>query len=95
MDFIWINRHQKCFEWFVSLLAQLEVNQAKIPSDRFLEMHMFMTAARDKTDMMGIGLQMALDIMHQKGHRDAVTGLKTRTEPGRPDFNKVDSSFFE
>ena len=48
-----------------------------------------MTAARDKTDMMGIGLQMALDIMHAKGHRDAVTGLKTRTEPGRPDFNKV------
>ncbi|XP_072019827.1 LOW QUALITY PROTEIN: NADPH oxidase 5-like [Amphiura filiformis] len=95
VDFIWINRHQKCFEWFVSLLAQLEVNQAKIPSDRFLEMHMFMTAARDKTDMMGIGLQMALDIMHAKGHRDAVTGLKTRTEPGRPDFNKLFGKFAE
>ena len=73
----------------MSLISQLEVSQAKIPEDEFLKMHMFMTAARDKTDMMGIGLQMALDIMHAKGKKDAVTGLKTRTEPGRPNFNKV------
>lgn len=52
-------------------------------------MHMYMTAAQKKTDMKGIGLQMALDLMHKKNDRDVITGLKTKTQPGRPDWNKV------
>lgn len=28
VDFIWINRDQKSFEWFVSLLTKLEIDQA-------------------------------------------------------------------
>lgn len=28
VDFIWINRDQKAFEWFVSLLTKLELDQA-------------------------------------------------------------------
>ena len=27
VDFIWINRDQKSFEWFVNLLSQLEMEQ--------------------------------------------------------------------
>ena len=50
---------------------------------------MFMTAALGKKDMKGIGLQMALEILHRKEQRDVITGLKTRTQPGRPDFNEV------
>merc|ERR1712200_211624 len=48
VDFIWINRDQKSFEWFVNLLSQLE-----------------------------------------KEDRDLVTGLKARTNAGRPNWNKV------
>ncbi len=29
MDFIWINRDQRSFEWFFQLLAQLEVEQVQ------------------------------------------------------------------
>lgn len=29
MDFIWINRDQRSFEWFVSLLTKLELDQAE------------------------------------------------------------------
>ncbi|XP_070546727.1 NADPH oxidase 5-like isoform X2 [Ptychodera flava] len=90
VDFIWINRDQKCFEWFVSLLTLLEMEQAEEGSfDRFLELHMFMTAALGKTDMKGIGLQMALDLLHKKSNRDLITGLKTRTQPGRPEWDKL------
>ncbi|XP_071942541.1 NADPH oxidase 5-like [Antedon mediterranea] len=89
VDFIWINRDQKSFEWFISLLTQLEMEQASKPFDRFLELQMYMTSALKKTDMKGIGLQMALDIMHQKDNRDLITGLKTRTQPGRPDWKAV------
>ena len=29
VDFFWINRDQACFEWFVNLLSQLEIEQAE------------------------------------------------------------------
>ncbi|XP_034031676.1 NADPH oxidase 5 [Thalassophryne amazonica] len=90
VDFIWINRDQKSFEWFVSLLTKLEMEQAdEEPEGRFLEMHMYMTSALSKNDMKAIGLQMALDILAKKEKRDSITGLRTRTQPGRPDWGKV------
>lgn len=94
MDFFWINRHQKYFEWFISLLSQLEIEQTEQDGfDRFLDMHMYMTSALRKTDMKGIGLQMALDLIHKKEKRDLITGLKTRTQAGRPNWEKVIYSF--
>ncbi|TRY87221.1 hypothetical protein DNTS_031739 [Danionella cerebrum] len=90
VDFIWINRDQKSFEWFVSLLTKLEMDQAdEEPEGRFLEMHMYMTSALSKNDMKAIGLQMALDLLAEKEKRDSITGLRTRTQPGRPDWAKV------
>ena len=88
VDFMWINRHQKSFEWFVSLLSELEITQAMLhEQDRFLDIHMYVTSALDKSDMKAIGLQLALDLMHEKEKRDLITGLKTRTNPGRPDWD--------
>ncbi|NXX53364.1 NOX5 oxidase, partial [Scopus umbretta] len=90
VDFIWINRDQKHFEWFISLLTKLEMEQAEQePGGRFLEMHMYMTSALGKSDMKAIGLQMALDLLAAKEQRDSITGLRTRTQPGRPDWSKV------
>ncbi|KAK3594673.1 hypothetical protein CHS0354_016338 [Potamilus streckersoni] len=92
VDFIWINRDQRCFEWFISLLTKLEMEQIedqKGSFEHFIQMHMYMTAAAKKTDMKGIGLQMALELMHKKDKKDLITGLKTKTEAGRPDWNKV------
>ena len=48
-----------------------------------------MTSALRKTDMKAIGLQMALDLLHKKEKRDLITGLRTRTQAGRPDWEKV------
>ncbi|XP_045892941.1 NADPH oxidase 5 [Micropterus dolomieu] len=90
VDFIWINRDQKSFEWFVSLLTKLEMDQAdEEPEGRFLEMHMYMTSALGKNDMKAIGLQMALDLLAKKEKVDSITGLRTRTQPGRPEWGKV------
>ncbi|NWR55342.1 NOX5 oxidase, partial [Bucorvus abyssinicus] len=90
VDFIWINRDQRHFEWFVSLLTKLEMEQAEQePGGRFLEMHMYMTSALSKNDMKAIGLQMALDLLAAKEQKDLITGLRTRTQPGRPDWSKV------
>ncbi|KAK9497325.1 hypothetical protein O3M35_004664 [Rhynocoris fuscipes] len=91
VDFFWINRDQRSFEWFVNLLSQLEIEQAELGGamERFLEMHMYITSALQKTDMKAVGLQLALDLMHEKEKRDLITGLKTRTNAGRPNWDKV------
>ncbi|XP_041355501.1 NADPH oxidase 5-like [Gigantopelta aegis] len=90
VDFIWINRDQKSFEWFVSLLTQLEIEQRQTGSlENILDMHLYMTSALNCTDMKGIGLQMALDLIHQEKQIDLITGLRTRTNPGRPNWNEI------
>ncbi|KAL4216478.1 NADPH oxidase 5 [Mactra antiquata] len=91
LDFIWINRDQKSFEWFLTLLNQIEFEQSRHHGvlENCIQMHIYMTAAQKKTDIKGIGLQIALDLMYENSHRDLITGLKTKTEPGRPDWNKV------
>ncbi|XP_028902128.2 uncharacterized protein LOC105221203 isoform X1 [Zeugodacus cucurbitae] len=91
VDFFWINRDQRSFEWFVNLLSQLEIEQAELggPMERFLDMHMYITSALQRTDMKAVGLQLALDLLHEKGKRDLITGLKTRTNAGRPNWDKV------
>ena len=50
---------------------------------------MYVTSALQKTDMKAVALQMALDILHKKEERDLITGLKSRMNAGRPNWNKV------
>ena len=33
---------------------------------RFLDMHMYITSALQRTDMKAVGLQLALDLLHEK-----------------------------
>ena len=63
-----LDREQRSFEWFVSLLSQLEIEQAEQGGamERFLDMHMYITSALQKTDMKAVGLQLALELLHQK-----------------------------
>uniref|UniRef100_A0A5F8GA23 NADPH oxidase 5 n=1 Tax=Monodelphis domestica TaxID=13616 RepID=A0A5F8GA23_MONDO len=78
------NCHYSC------LLTKLEMDQAEEEhGGHFLELHMYMTSALSKNDMKAIGLQMALDLLAKKENKDSITGLKTRTQPGRPDWSKV------
>jgi len=74
VDFFWINRDQRSFEWFVQLLSQLEIEQAEKGGamERFLDMHMYMTSALCKTDMRAVGLQLALDLWHEKVHKYSI-----------------------
>ena len=39
--------------------------------------------------MKALGLQLALELIHEKKDKDLITGLRTRTNPGRPDWEKV------
>ena len=92
VDFVWINRNHHSFEWFVSVLSRLEMDQAALKeTERFLDIHMYVTSAHYSSDMSAIALQLALDLMHEKKERDLITGLKSRAKPGRPQWQ----SFFQ
>ncbi|NWZ43288.1 NOX5 oxidase, partial [Brachypodius atriceps] len=97
VDFIWITRDQQHLQWFLSLLAKLETEQAELeteqaelePGGKFLELHLYMTSALGKGDVKALGLQLALDLLAEQEQRDSITGLRTRTQPGRPQWDKV------
>ena len=89
VDFFWINRDQRSFEWFVNLLSQLEIEQAEQGGamERFLDMHMYITSALQKTDMKAVGLQLALDLLHKKVlycyYKFILTNYSMKTQSGR------------
>lgn len=86
VDFVWINRDQKSFEWFIKLLAELELTQSHLPpSERFLDIHIHLTAM-EPAKTQSIGLQLALYLVHERNKKDLVTGLRTRTKAGRPNW---------
>jgi len=90
VDFLWINRDQRSFEWFLGLLEQLEneqeMEEAARESEKFLDFHLYFTQALKKTDMKAVGLQLALDLLHKKENKDKMTGLKAKTNAGRPNW---------
>lgn len=48
-----------------------------------------MTSALGKGDVKALGLQLALDLLAAQEKRDSISGLRSRTQPGRPDWAKV------
>ena len=68
MDFFWINRDQKSFEWFIQLLNEMEEEQKtdEINHQKFLDVYLYFTRAIQRTDMRGVALQAAIDILHKK-----------------------------
>lgn len=57
--------------------------------EKLIDLHLYMTSAASKTDMKGLGLQLALELLHDTDKRDVITGLQTRTMPGRPNWQEV------
>lgn len=93
VDFVWVNRDQYNLEWFIQLLSQLEIIQAQLEEvneRRFLDMHIYITSAiKSGADIRAAFLRLALDNLNPG--RDLITGLKTHTKPGRPDWRDVSS----
>ena len=81
VHFFWLNRDQHSFEWFAALIAQLE----KRDTGGLVDFHLCMTAG--KTGVTTLGLELAREAMRAAGRSDVVTGLRTRTHFGAPDWN--------
>jgi len=80
VHFFWLNRDQYSFEWFMALLADLERTDER----GLLDIHLCMTNAT--AGATALGLELARDVMHTSGRSDMITGLRTHTHFGRPDW---------
>ncbi len=85
VHFIWINRDQHAFEWFVELLAQAERDAAEV--DIELDIQIYMTGGRD--DLKSTSLVLARELLYARTRADLVTGLRARTNMGRPDWEPL------
>jgi len=81
--FFWLNRDQYSFEWFSALLRDLE----RTDQDGLLDIHLCMTGGR--AGVTSLGLELARDITHAEGHSDIVTGLRSHTHLGPPDWQAL------
>jgi predicted ferric reductase len=88
LRFVWLARDQYSFEWFRELLAELE----KRDTTGLLDIHIYMTAGR--ADMAGGILDVAQHLLAAQRRGDVVTGLRTHTAMGTPDFDRLFESFY-
>ena len=59
--------------------------------ERFLDMHMYITSALQKTDMKAVGLQLALELLHEKVP-SFTTIFSMNLEPSNPSsFHKLEN----
>lgn len=83
VHFFWLNRDQYSFEWFAALLSQLE----KMDQGGLLDFHLCMTGGR--SGATALGLELAREVMHKSGRSDLITGLRTKTHLGPPDWETM------
>ncbi|CAF1361000.1 unnamed protein product [Rotaria magnacalcarata] len=94
VDFIWVNRNQKNFEWFLNLLRQFEEEQkAYLDSNpeekRFLDIHLFFTEIKNDENIENLPLDLVRNIYTQRVGQDIFTSLQTKTQIGRPNWNNL------
>ncbi|MFK0732450.1 MAG: EF-hand domain-containing protein [Gloeotrichia echinulata GP01] len=85
VHFFWLNREQKSFEWFVELLSEIEAQD----TNKLFDINLYLTGAYQKSDMKSSTLFVAMDLMHSQTKVDLITGLKSRTKTGRPNWDEI------
>jgi predicted ferric reductase/Ca2+-binding EF-hand superfamily protein len=88
LRFVWLNRDQRAFEWFRDLLERLE----RADTRRLLEIHTFMTSGR--SELAGGMLDFARYVLHSRARGDLITGLRSQTSLGYPDFDRLLEAFY-
>lgn len=87
VEFIWVCRDTRSFEWFQALLSSLEAQSLNMSSggseQEFLRIHVYLTQKLDIDQAQNI-------VLNSVGtERDPLTELNTRTNFGRPDFGRL------
>lgn len=88
VEFIWVCKDTTSFEWFQALLSSLEAQSLSMsspsnPGGEFLRIHTYLTQRMDVDTANNI-------VLNSVGtDKDPLTELSSRTNFGRPDFDKL------
>lgn len=82
VHFIWVCRSQFAFGWFAELLGEIE---AEFPH-RF-DFRIFMDAGN--RDIKSTVLRIAMDLLYARTQEDLLTGLRSRTTLGAPNWHEL------
>ncbi|KAI8840204.1 ferric reductase NAD binding domain-containing protein [Chytriomyces cf. hyalinus JEL632] len=77
--FVWVCRDKEAFEWFQDLLLTIEEENL----DGFLDIMTYLTAGLKPNEIRNVILN------DEEGGKDAITGLRSRTLFGRPNWDVV------
>ena len=94
VDFIWVNRDQKNFEWFLNLLRQFEQEQeyylaSNSDEQRFLDIHLYFTEIKHDENIGNVPLDLVTKVWAEVAGRDIFTSLKSKTHVGRPKWEDI------
>ena len=79
----WLNPNAESFLWFAQLLRDIDNYQGMFKNSTYI------TRATNQSDVRNWFLNKGLNLEFEKTGIDAITGLKTRTFWGRPDWDKI------
>ncbi|HET7544581.1 MAG TPA: EF-hand domain-containing protein [Polyangiaceae bacterium] len=79
--FFWLSRDSRSFEWFAELLLKVEQTDHR----QLVDIQICMTGGRG--NVAALALNLARNLSHEIGKPDWVTGLRTQTRIGAPDFD--------
>ncbi|KAF2170159.1 hypothetical protein M409DRAFT_51911 [Zasmidium cellare ATCC 36951] len=87
VEFIWVCKDTTSFEWFQALLSSLEAQSMSmsggVGQQEFLRIHTYLTQRMDADTAQNI-------VLNSVGtDKDPLTELNSRTNFGRPDFNRL------
>ena len=95
MDFIWVTREQRSLEWFISLLARMEIEQQHLRqnSDKgaLLDVHLYVTSAKKAADLKALNVYLSLDLIGRENtaNCNAIDKNSKRTKYGRLNWDQV------
>ena len=90
LDVFWVNRDAEAFSWFQHLLLRLETRRADDPAfAELLQIRIFLTSFRAQADFGSQLLKLAMKHHVSTGGTDLLTGLRTVSEPGRPNWDAI------
>ena len=87
VDFIWLNRGQTSFEWFLEILADVQRRR----TGDLIDVHIYMTDV--KPGLKSGMLNLAMESMFAEKGSDPVTGLRSQTHFGHPDWHALIADF--
>jgi len=89
VDFFWINRDIRSFEWFLDLICQLDIEQVQGGEmNRFLDIHLYNTSAKKDGEASGLSIYQEITALYGSEVGSEID-LGSKVNPGRPDWDKV------